>query len=256
MQKKILIVLTGMYYGGMERVSFITRDILLNANYDVDFVTLFTGNPDYQPGFEYVSLNCEIRKSKIGKIFVTFQRIHRMKQYKRKNKPDIVLTFGKSPAFSNIMLKGKEKVFIGIRSYDWLEEHNYGFFLDKYMYRKADKVISVSRLIQSDAEKVFNIEKKKSFYLYNPYDCEHINSRALESINEYDISEEKRIIVSVGRLEDQKGFYHLIKALSLLSEERKKSIQVYILGHGGRKDIIKKLIFFIKPYSFHFHYNM
>ena len=240
--KKILIVLTGMYYGGMERVSFITRDILLESNYKVDFVTLFTGDPDYKPGFKYVSLNCEIRKSKIGKIFVTFQRIHRMKKYKRKTKPDCVLTFGKSPAFSNIMSKGNEKIFVGIRSYDWLEEHNYGFLLEKYMYRKADKVISVSKLIQSDAENTFNLEKRKSFYLYNPYDCEMINNRALEKIDEFDIPTEKKIIVSVGRLEDQKGFYHLVKALSLLSEESKKGIKAYILGHGGKNGALKKLI--------------
>ncbi|HAZ5124169.1 TPA: glycosyltransferase family 4 protein, partial [Enterococcus faecium] len=66
--KKVTILIPGMYYGGMERVAFITRQILLKNNYNVSFVTLFDNDADYQPNFEYLSLKCDIKPSKFGKV--------------------------------------------------------------------------------------------------------------------------------------------------------------------------------------------
>lgn len=239
---KILIVLPGMYYGGMERVAFITREILIKKGHKVELVTLFKGDPDYTPDFDYTSLNCEIKNSKIGKIINTFQRMYCMRKFKNTYDPDIVLTYGKSPAFVNVFTKKKEQVFVGIRSYDWLERFYYGYTLEKLMYRKADKVISVSKLIQMDAEKKFAIPKEKSTFLYNPYDLEVIQKKAAETIVETEIPNDKKIVVTAGRLENQKGFYHLVKAVALLPQSKKNEIHVYIMGHGSKFNELQKLI--------------
>lgn len=237
---KIVITIPGMYFGGMERVAFIARELLLGSGYDVELVTLFRGDPDYIPGFDYTCLECEVSPTKLGKVFTTLKRIRRLKQYKKFVKPDYVLTFGKSPSFCNVWSRCDEKIIVGIRSYDWLYSFYYGFHLEKLMYKKADKVVSVSKLIQLDAEKIFSIPSEKSTYLYNPYDLQVICNKAREKITEFDIPTDKKIVVSVGRLENQKGFYHLIKAISLL--DSKKDIKVYILGHGSKKDNLQELI--------------
>ncbi|CAI3293190.1 glycosyltransferase [Enterococcus cecorum] len=237
--KKILIVLPGMYFGGMERVSFIARERLLANGYDVDYVTLFRGDPDYKPDFEYTSLDCEIKKSKIGKVLTTIQRIKKLKSYKKKTKPDCVIAYGQNANFCNVFSRYKEKVIIGIRSYDWLYNYFFNYKIEKMIYDKADQVIAVSRLIQVDAEEIFNIDKQKSDFLYNPYDLELINGKASEDISEIAIPEDKIVLVSAGRLENQKGFYHLIKALSLFDSS---NIKLYILGHGGCEKDLRHLI--------------
>lgn len=239
---KMLIVLPGMYYGGMERVAFITREILIRKGFEVELVTLFKGDPDYTPDFKYTSLNCEIKSSKIGKIINTFQRMYCMKKYKKAYEPDIVLTYGKSPAFVNVFTKGKEKVLVGIRSYDWLERFYYGYPLEKMMYHKADKVISVSKLIQEDAEDKFKIPAIKSTYLYNPYDLNVIQEKATEPISEISIPLDKKIVVTAGRLENQKGFYHLVKAVAMMPETKRSELCVYILGHGSKLNALQELI--------------
>ena len=238
--KKILITIPGMYFGGMERVAFIARELLLQYGYDVCLVTLFKGDPDYVPDFEYTCLGCEVSPSKIGKIFTTFKRIGALKKYKKEAKPDYVITFGKSPCFCNVWSKCGEKIIVGIRSYDWLEKYYYGFYLEKLMYKMADKVVSVSKLIQIDAEKIFAISPDKSSYLYNPYDIDLINVKASETITEVEIPSDKKVIVSAGRLEHQKGFYHLIKAISLMKS--RQDIRIYILGHGKQKKELERMI--------------
>lgn len=239
MNKKVLIVLPGMYFGGMERVSFIAREILLENGYDVDYVTLFRGDPDYNPDFKYTSLNCEIKKSKIGKILTTIKRVRKLKEYKKKTRPDYVIAYGQNANFCNVFSKCEEKTIIGIRSYDWLYNYFFNYKIEKMIYDKADKVIAVSQLIQADAEEKFNIDKEKSNYLYNPYDLELINERANENITETAIPDDKIILVSAGRLENQKGFYHLIKALSLFNSS---NLKLYILGHGSREGDLKNMI--------------
>lgn len=239
MRKKVLIVLPGMYFGGMERVSFIARERLIANGFDVDYVTLFRGDPDYTPNFEYTSLHCEIKKTKIGKVFTTIKRIKKLKAYKKKTNPDYVIAYGQNANFCNVFSRCSEKVIVGIRSYDWIYNYFFNYKIEKMIYDKADQVISVSRLIQVDAEKKFGIDKMKSNFLYNPYDIELINEKANDEITETIIPDDKMIIVTAGRLENQKGFYHLIKALSLFDSS---GIKVYILGHGSRENELKNLI--------------
>ena len=158
MPKKIMITIPGMYFGGMERVAFIARELLLDSGYDVKLVTLFRGDPDYIPNFEYTSLGCEVSPSKVGKILTTFKRIHKLKQYKKLERPDYVLTFGKSPCFCNVWSRCNEKIIAGIRSYDWLTNYYYGYHLEKMMYHRADKVASVSKLIQANDKSLFDFQ--------------------------------------------------------------------------------------------------
>lgn len=239
-KKKIMIVIPGMNYGGMERVAFITRDMLLKKGYEVQFITLYRGNQEYNPSFDYTSLDCEVRKSKFGKIITTIARIVKLKRQKRKLRPDYVLSFGQNANFCNVFSKNKEKLILGIRSYDWLYSYFFNFKLEKIIYRNADLVLSVSKLIKEEAEKTFDIPTSKSDFLYNPYNLKEINLKAKEPIFEIDIPEDKLVIVSVGRLEDQKGFYHLIKAIYLMSN--KSSVIVYIIGTGTQRKRLEQLI--------------
>lgn len=244
MNKRIFIVIPGMKFGGMERVSFIMRDILIKHSYDVYLITLYDKNPDYHPDFEYYSLKGDVNNSKLGKVFSSFKRVINMKKIKKKFNPDLVITFGINCAFVNIFSKGKEKLYIGIRSYDWLYKYTYSYNIDKYIYQKADKVISVSKLIKSEAEKKFNISSNKSYYLYNPYDLKLINNKANEEIKDLDLNKlkNKKVIISVGRLENQKGFYHLIKAINNINTKIKDQIVLLIIGNGTKKEMLEKMI--------------
>ncbi|HAP7176521.1 TPA: glycosyltransferase [Enterococcus faecium] len=163
-----------------------------------------------------------------------------MKSVKKKLKTDITISFGQSCNLVNVLSKRDDKVYVGIRSYDWLFQYIFHYYVDKFVYKKADAVVSVSQLIKRDAENIFNFNKDKSYFLYNPYDLELINNKSKEKITEIEVPTDKKIIVTVGRLEDQKGLYHLIKAISML--KNKDNVVVYILGHGTKKELLENLI--------------
>ncbi|PQF21040.1 glycosyltransferase [Enterococcus mundtii] len=238
--KKVTILIPGMHYGGMERVAFITRQILLKNDYDVSLVTLFDNNADYQPDFEYFSLKCDIKNSKVGKLINILKRVRKMAKLKKKLQTEVTISFGQSCNLVNVLSKVNDKTYVGIRSYDWLLQYIFHYKVDNFVYKKADRIVSVSQLIKRDAEEIFNIDKDKSYFLYNPYDLDLISSKSKETITEINIPLNKKVMVTVGRLEDQKGLYHLIKAVSML--KNKNNIVLYILGQGSKKDLLLNLI--------------
>ncbi|EGA90830.1 glycosyl transferase GT4 family protein [Planococcus donghaensis MPA1U2] len=240
MKKKLVLLNTGLNYGGMERVVFIAQK-LLEKNFEVILVTLYANNPDYKLSSEYIDLKCPPLKGKIPKILNVFKRTIAVKKMKKMIKPDIVMSFGTAANFSNVASKNKEKVIVGIRSYDWLTNFFANYSIDKWTYNKADKVVSVSKLIKKDADKIFCLKNQKSEYLYNPYDINLIIKKADEPIKDFEMKKNGKNIISVGRLANQKGFNHLIKSFSLILKDFPNS-NLVIIGKGEKEDLLKKLI--------------
>ena len=240
MKKKIVFLIPGLYYGGMERVAFIAQE-LLKKEYDVTIATLYSSNADYKPDFDYIDLNCPPKKNKILKVLNVLKRTYAVRKMKKRLKPDVVMSFGTTSNFANVFSKINEKTIVGIRSYDWLYNYFISFKVDKITYQKADLVVSVSKVIAKDAERLFNIPGHKSKVLYNPYNIEYIQEKAKESIIELDLQMNDIPIISVGRLVDQKGYNHLIKAFSLVVKKIPDA-KLIIVGHGEKELELKNLI--------------
>ena len=240
MKKKIVLLMTGLHYGGMERVVFIAKK-LLDEDYDVSLVTLYSNDADYNIDYEYIDLKCPPKNGKISKILNVLKRTIAVKTMKKNINPDIVMSFGTCANFCNVASKRNEKVILGIRSYDWLTNYFANYNIDKWTYNKADMVVSVSKVIAEQAEKIFDIDKLKSKVLYNPYNVQEIKSKSEEPINNFKMDNDKKYILSVGRLVNQKGYNHLIKAYSLVAQEI-KGTELLIIGHGSKEEELKKLI--------------
>ncbi|BCB40341.1 glycosyltransferase [Bacillus cereus] len=240
MKKKVVFLITGLYYGGMERVVFIAYN-LLKEHYDISVVTLYANEADYTPDFEYIDLNCPPKSGKIPKALNIAKRTNAVRKMKKEINPDIVMSFGTSANFANVASKGKEKVVVGIRSYDWLTNYFATYSIDKWTYNKADMVVSVSKVIAEEAERVFKLEKSKSKVLYNPYDVNYIREKAKEEITEIGVLNNNKTLISVGRLVNQKGFNHLIKAFSLVLNDF-PDVQLLIVGHGDKETQLRRLI--------------
>ena len=110
-------------------------------------------------------------------------------------------------------------------------EYNIKLFLKNLIYKKSDGVISNS--IES-----FNYFKNKKFkneliYIHNP--VEKINNN-----NKID-KKNKKIILSIGRLEKQKNIIGLLKAI-IIVKKKFNNIRLIIVGSGTEIKSIKKFI--------------
>jgi N-acetylgalactosamine-N,N'-diacetylbacillosaminyl-diphospho-undecaprenol 4-alpha-N-acetylgalactosaminyltransferase len=104
-------------------------------------------------------------------------------------------------------------------------------FLIKYFYKKADIIVSLSKYMQYDMQKLFNFTNKQ-IIINNPYDINNIINQSLENINEFNFDKNKKYLISIGRLIKLKRNKDLILALKDLSED----FEVIFLGDGEEKE--------------------
>ena len=251
LKKKIVFFIGGLNFGGMERVIFIAKE-LLEVDYDIQIVTLYQTEADYEKKDEYYNLDIPPSSKKIR----TFcRRLVKTVKMKRQLKPDKVFSFGMYLNYLNILsnyfVKRKPKTIVGIRSYDWLVDPFFQASIDKWIMQHADKVNSVSKLIAKDAEKIWKIPLSRNQVIYNPYDINYIQELSEKDIDDFQFEPGKYYFVTMGRLSDQKGYGHLIRAFAEVVNKY-KNVRLLILGNGNRRIDLERMIqqYGLEQYAF------
>src|SRR5699024_10419230 len=111
----------------------------------------------------------------------------------------------------------------------------------KYMYNRADLVISVSEAIKDDLVNNFGIDKKKVKVIYNFYDIKKIDTLSKKPIdNNFDSLFNNPVYITARRIKKQKWHWHLIRAFKKVKEEIIDA-KLIILGKGDLEHYLKNL---------------
>lgn len=227
--KNILLVTPMLDQGGLEKVCVMTARLL--QPYFRVTIAVFDGRGIIYDvtGLDVVDLKLPSSPGRIGKILNVFRRAGKLKKLKKDRKIDIAYGFGPTANLSNVAGRGREIIYSGMRSYlDLLDVRRMQFYA-----AKSDRLVCCSALIAREVSRRF--PSKQVSVLYNPYNLEDIRKRAGESRArlpwEEDTGNQIPLIVSMGRENDVKGFWHLIKAFA---EVRRKgySAHLMIIGEG------------------------
>lgn len=243
MKKKIMLIVPMLHQGGFERVCVATAR-LLEPYYEVYIVIFSAMDIAYDiRGLHVIDIHMKSVEGKAGKILNVFRRAKRVAALKREYGIDIAYSFGPTANLVNVFsgmrpfrknAAKRTKIWCGVRSY--MDMGNPGLL--RLFCRHSDRVVSCSRLIQRELEARFSCRKVCT--LYNPFDLEAIRSQSKE------IGEKERlpfagcgrVIVSMGRQDDVKGFWHLLKSFSLL-HRKYEDIRLLIVGEGDFKEYWK-----------------
>ncbi|SER70898.1 glycosyltransferase [Psychrobacillus sp. OK032] len=112
-------------------------------------------------------------------------------------------------------------------------------FITTIFYNTSNKVVALSQGVSEDLIENFKIKTDKIKVIYNPVDIDNINILKNEIVEDIEINKNEKLIISVGRLEEQKDFSTLIKAFSLVLE--KINAKLIILGIGSQEKMLKEL---------------
>lgn len=113
--------------------------------------------------------------------------------------------------------------------------------IDNKYFRKLDYIFTVSQECLNVLERVFPQYKNKFKLMNNIVSVETIRKLSLEEVYDFKFSNENINIVSVGRLNYQKGFEMAIEACAIL---KKKGYRVIwnVIGEGEERLNLEKLI--------------
>lgn len=232
-KKKLILMSPMLHQGGFERVC-VTTARLLEPYFDITIVIFDSANIAYNvDGLNIIDIRMGVKKNKFGKILNIIRRTRKVRNLKKQMRPDVVYSFGPTANMINAFSKtGKEKVWLGLRNYTDVEEA----LKMKLFTKLADLIICCSKDIEKDVKIKYKFNK--TAVLYNLYDVKTIREEAESKEpqlpwGDADESGQKlKLLVSMGRDDDMKGFWHMLKAFSLIHERVPES-RLVLLGAGS-----------------------
>ena len=229
-KEKLLLMSPMLHQGGFERVC-ITTARLLQPYYDVTILIFDDANIAYDiTGLSICNIHMGVRRGRIQKIFNILKRSACVRNIKKRQKPVLAYSFGPSANMVNVFSKTKyEKVWVGLRNYTDVEES----VKMKLFLKWADRIVCCSRDIEAKVKELSNLATIQTAVLYNLYDVEKIRQDAYAKNPELPFQEENlRYLVSMGRDDPMKGFWHMIKAFSCVCKEV-PSARLILMGAGN-----------------------
>lgn len=231
-KRKLMLISPMLHQGGFERVC-ITTARLMEPYFDVTIVIFNSANIAYDvEGLKIIDLNLGVRKGKVKKILNILKRSSRLRKLKKEMRPEIAYSFGPTANMVNAFSKTKQtKVWLGLRNYTDVEEK----VKIRLFTRLADLMICCSKTIEDELNIKFKFNKTTT--LYNLYDVKAIRKEAEEKEPELpwgDTDKEGRrlrYLVSMGRDDDMKGFWHMLKVFSIV-QTRIPEARLILLGAG------------------------
>ena len=237
--QKITFFIYSLRTGGAERVIAQLSNSLAKRGYMIEILTLESGN-DFH---DYLNKNISIICLNQKKILLSIPKIFR---YLKESNFDffIVNIWPLTVIVGLLKVLVKKKRFIFIEHCNIFSEFAYKGRLFVYLqrlsvflfYNFADDIVCVSNGIKDSLIESCSSLNKKIEVIYNPVRSEKIIN---QHVNEQDYQNFKNYmgikILSVGSLNQQKNYPHLIRSLKILKNQGYKFLS-YIIGEGSLKE--------------------
>lgn len=243
--KKILFVITKLSGGGAER-ALCNLTFAMPENVEYDILVSCESEYDYPHKGNVISLGMK----PVGKLTLAFQiksfinRIIALKKLKKSKGYHACISFMDSANVANI-LTGRRycKTIVSVRntlSQKRSKEYKYIINpLAKMLYPYADKVISLSKGTEWDLKENFGISPQKLETIYNGYNFDLIDKSILEG-SRIKTDDNYFYYITVGRLCEQKGQWHLIRAFGSVVKKYPEC-RLIICGTGGYDGFLKDM---------------
>ncbi len=243
MNKKIKIYIFSPFsFIGGDTLS-ISR-LIKNLNpkiYDISFICLKKTKITYylkNKNFKIIKINSERALFSIGKI----RRIIKNDLKKKFDKYIFISNQNYANIISVLLLHKLSKIKLILIERNHIDEFKYqktfkNFIIKiliKYFYKRANIIIGISKVLSKDLS---NYIKKKVITIYNPsFDKQVYNL----SKNHVKIKNKKNLILTVGRFENQKDPYTILKAFKIVL--KKIDCNLMMIGYGSMFNELKEFI--------------
>ncbi|MDD5173491.1 MAG: glycosyltransferase [Candidatus Omnitrophica bacterium] len=172
--------------------------------------------------------------------------IFRLARLLRNEHPDIVGTYnwGAIEGIPAARLAGVKRVVHSEHGFDLEEIYRKKLrriFVRRFLLKKCDKIIAVSRLIKRWLMETVKIAEDRIVYVPNGCDLKiFYPGKDMERRRSLGIEDRDIVIGSVGGLKEIKGYDLLIAAFTKIAKER-DDLKLLLVGDGPQKERLKKL---------------
>ena len=238
--KNILLLIPVFGFGGAQQV-FHDHSVELAAQFNVTECVFNLDLPDVYPsGNPVISLQVQGGAGLFGKLKSFWQRIHQVKEIKRKRKIDLSISHLEGADYVNLLSRVGERtiaVIHGSKVHDdsmvgwtgWLRQH----ILLPLFYRVPDHIVTVSRELRQELIGAYGIKPERVTVINNFFYPAQILAKANEPIElQYEaLFSNSHVMVTSGRFAPQKNQAPLLDVFAALLQEQPGS-KLVVLGDG------------------------
>ncbi|MDV7750678.1 glycosyltransferase [Enterococcus faecium] len=236
----IAIIITKLNGGGAERCAA-NLSIELSKQYNV-FLIVFDGSDiTYPYGGKLINLNLPDSSSSIKRYLNVLKRANLVRKIKKANKISCSISLLDGPNLVNALSRCGEKTIVSIRnrlSSEYVNSLRRKLIIFSSM--KTDLTVCLSKMVEKDMHEVFGIPNSKLTTIYNHVDAQLLHDLVQNSDKPSFIDDDNVYITTMGRLNEQKGQWHLLRAFPLVLEAIPEA-KLVIMGEGELEDELKKL---------------
>ncbi len=244
---RLLMIIPNRGLGGAQR-AFHDHGVALRDYYDVTEVIFNEDDPDLYPSGNPVrSLGVAGGGGALAKLRNFRQRIERLRKLKQELRCDVAISHLEGADYVNLLSKGREKVILliqGSKVHDgeikgglgWLRKQ----LLMPWLYRRADKVVTVSRDIIPEMTEAFGVPAAKLTAINNSFEVERVRERSQEPLDAamQAVYASAPVLVTSGRLAIQKNQAPLFDVFAALL--KKRPAKLLFIGDGElRADLVR-----------------
>ena len=252
MKKRIALVINTLSGGGAER-TVSNLSMALSERYDIDIVVNDTEHITYPYSGRILSLRMPAwlkPASAVYQMTALVRRIRVLRRLKKSGAYTAMLSFSGLTNLANA-LSGKQyaKTIVSVRnSVSGRKDREpkqrlFLRFVLPYICRKASLTVSCSKEIAEELMTECGLSEDKSAVIYNGLQLERIQELAAAPLPAFTGEDfpPGKLLLTVGRLTDQKGQWHLLPVLKHLREEG-MPVCLVILGEGELRPMLEERI--------------
>lgn len=231
---KVAIVSTSLATGGAERFASLLSKMIIGDHVEVHHIIINDAvDFDYNGTLYNLGKQSQNRLSLCKKIKKGFL----LHQYLKQNKIELIIDNRPRNHFLReiiaTLIYGNRKKWFVIHSFNLKNYFPRPHFLSKTIYKKADKLICVSKEIENLVVEKFNF--LNTVTIYNPFEISQI-----EIDNE--VSQSDKYILFFGRFNEKVKNFSLMLEAFFASEIYNSGYSLYLLGEGPDLIFIQKKI--------------
>lgn len=227
----IAIIITKLNGGGAERCAS-NLSIELSKTYNVILIVFDGRNITYPYEGTLIDLHIKDSNNFVEKVINVIKRVRLVKRIKKQYKIKCAISLLDGPNLVNTMSKAGERTIVSIRNR--LSSESVGKLrkkLIRYCSMKSDLTVCLSKMVSKDMEEIFGIPKQKLCTIYNHVDGELLHSLVADCTKPNFIEDGKIYITTMGRLNHQKGQWHLLRVFKKVAEII-PNMNLIIMGEG------------------------
>lgn len=232
---KYLLVIDKIESGGAEKILLDLREYLVDNGHVVKIFVLYSQDNIYPRGCRCNYSNVFLKG--LQQVIIYF----RLFWFVKLEKPDYIYSFlDRSNVLTALLPKSYARCLSvhNVLSIQYSKLPIWLNRLTRYIIRvtynrRSNTVLAVSDIVRNDLCENFKIKQERLIVVTNACNKQDVQLLAREPITEYNIDDDYKYIINIGRMTQQKAQWKLLKALKYIYTRNKDAhIKLIILGDG------------------------